>query len=250
MIDMWNKEVRLTFVFKNLKFDVSFCFSRRKNGFYPERMSIVYTRYKRPGDFDVLSSTVQRFKNGTARNKKTRWSMCGFLWHSEGQTFFFHRQTVCQKLSDGMFRRTTEGQQLGLFLLTVFGKKKIIVVTLSVHLSCIMLRTIRDRILNKNPKNSDTRKYCCNHFINWTIWIYLWVICPNNADRVANSVKHDDQSDLGLHFLLEWKTIRPWSDCLYNVDPDPTALMGQSDLGLHCLPRPVCPKLLIILICV
>ena len=57
----------------------------------------------------------------------------------------FHRQTVCQTLSDGMFRRTTEGQQLELFLLTVFGN------VLS------LLRTIRDRILIKNPKNKNTR---------------------------------------------------------------------------------------------
>ena len=50
-------------MFKNLKFDVSFfVFSRRKNGFYPERMSTVYTRYKCPGDFHVLSSTVRDFK--------------------------------------------------------------------------------------------------------------------------------------------------------------------------------------------
>lgn len=110
---------------------------------------------------------------------------------------------------------------------------------------CIMLRTIRERIFNKNPKISDTRKYCCNHLINWTIWIYLWVICPNNAERVANSVEHDDQSDLGLHFLLEWKT-----------DPDQTAptmltlirLLSWS--SLIWVFRPVCPKLLIISICV
>ena len=108
-----------------------------------------------------------------------------------------------------------------------------------VFYACIMLRTNRDRILNKNPKNSDIRKSCCNHLINWTIWIYLWVICPNNADRVANSVEHDDQSDLDLHFLLEWQTVRPWSDCPHSVDPHPTALMEQSNLGLHCLPRPV-----------
>ena len=39
-----------------------FVFSRRKNGYYSERMSTVYTRYKRPGDFDVLTSTVRDFK--------------------------------------------------------------------------------------------------------------------------------------------------------------------------------------------
>ena len=182
--------------------------------------------------------------------------MCGFLWHSEGQMFFvclfFHRQTVYQNLSDGMFRRTTEGKQLRLFLLTVFGDffYRCYTVCPFVFNACIMLRTIRDRIFNKNPKNSDIRKYCCYHLINWTIWIYVWVICPNNADKVANSVEHDDQSDLGLHFLLEWKTIRPWSDCPYNDDPDPTALIKQSNLGLHCLPSPACLKLLIISICV
>ena len=31
---------------------------------------------------------------------------------------------------------------------------------------CIMLRTIRARIFNKNPKISDTQKYCYNHLIN------------------------------------------------------------------------------------
>ena len=29
-----------------------------------------------------------------------------------------------------------------------------------------------------------------------------------------------------------------------SVDPDQTAPLGQSDLGLHCLPRPVCLKTL------
>ena len=27
-----------------------------------------------------------------------------------------------------------------------------------------------------------------------------------------------------------------------SVDPDQLLLEEQSDLGLHCLPRPVCPK--------
>ena len=54
------------------------------------------------------------------------------------------------------------------------------------------------------PKNFDTRKICCNHPKNWTKWLYLCVMCPEDADRMAN-----------------------------NVDPD---------LGLHSLYRPVCPK--------
>ena len=28
-----------------------------------------------------------------------------------------------------------------------------------------------------------------------------------------------------------------------SVDPDQTASLGQSDLGLHCLPRPICLKI-------
>ena len=50
-------------------------------------------------------------------------------------------------------------------------------------------------------KNIDTR----------TMWFYHRILCPKDADRMAN-----------------------------NVDPD----QEQSDLGLHCLPRPVCPKAL------
>ena len=50
-----------------------------------------------------------------------------------------------------------------------------------------------------------------------TIWLYHRVMSPNDAARIANS-----------------------------VDPDQTAPLGaveeQSDLGLHCLPRHICPK--------
>ena len=57
---------------------------------------------------------------------------------------------------------------------------------------------------HKFPKYLDTQKLCCNHSKIWTMWLYHRVMSPNNADGMANS-----------------------------VDPD---------LGLHCLPRPVCPK--------
>ena len=42
------------------------------------------------------------------------------------------------------------------------------------------------------------------------MWLYHRVMSPNDADGMANS-----------------------------VDPDQAA---QSDLGLHCLPRHICPK--------
>ena len=59
----------------------------------------------------------------------------------------------------------------------------------------------------KFPKYSDTPKICCNQSKIWTRWLYHREMSPNDADRMANS-----------------------------VDPE------QSDLGLHCLPRHICPK--------
>ena len=64
----------------------------------------------------------------------------------------------------------------------------------------------------KFPTYSDTQKICCNHSKIWTMWLYHRVMSPNDADGMANS-----------------------------VDPDKTA-QEQSDLGLHCLPRHMCPK--------
>ena len=54
----------------------------------------------------------------------------------------------------------------------------------------------------KFPKYSDTQKTCCNHSKIWTLWLYHRVMSPNSADGMANS----------------------------------------ADLGLHCLPRHICPK--------
>ena len=62
----------------------------------------------------------------------------------------------------------------------------------------------------KFPKYSDTQKICCNHSKILTMWLYHRVMSPNDADRMANS-----------------------------VDPDHNC---SSDLGLHCLPRHICPK--------
>ena len=63
----------------------------------------------------------------------------------------------------------------------------------------------------KTPKNSDTQK-----FVVITLKFEqggFTVMNPKDADRMANS-----------------------------VDPDQTAPQEQSDLGLHCLLRHVCPK--------
>ena len=66
-----------------------------------------------------------------------------------------------------------------------------------------------DSAYRKFPKYSDTQKIFCSHSKIWTMWLYHRVKSPNDADGMANS-----------------------------VDPD----QEQSDLGLHCLPRHICPK--------
>ena len=62
----------------------------------------------------------------------------------------------------------------------------------------------------KVPKFSDARKLCCNLP---TMRQNLSVFRQKDANGIANS-----------------------------EDPNQTAPQEQSDLGLHCLPRPVCPK--------
>ena len=65
---------------------------------------------------------------------------------------------------------------------------------------------------HKAPKFSDTRKLCCNIAKIQTNGQNRRVFCQKDANGKANS-----------------------------EDPDQTA-KEQSDLGLHCLPRPLCPK--------
>ena len=59
------------------------------------------------------------------------------------------------------------------------------------------------------------KKICCNHPKRWTRWLFLGVMHPKDAEGIANSVDLDQTAPLGQE---------------------------QSDLGLHCLPRPVCLK--------
>ena len=73
-------------------------------------------------------------------------------------------------------------------------------------------QVIRFFAYRKNPqKKSDTRKICCNHPKIWTRWLCCRVLHPEDADGIANS-------------------------------EDPIRLL--SVLGLHCLPRLICPKTL------
>ena len=53
----------------------------------------------------------------------------------------------------------------------------------------------------KPKKNSATRKHHRNYPKIWLIWTFHRVMCPKDADGIANSAD-TDQSDLGLHCLL------------------------------------------------
>ena len=75
-------------------------------------------------------------------------------------------------------------------------------------------KTLWGGAYRKFPKYSNTQKICSNHPKIW-----------NDADGMANIVDPDqtaplEESDLGIRLLLQ----------------------EQSDLGLHCLPRHICPK--------
>ena len=83
----------------------------------------------------------------------------------------------------------------------------------------------------KTPKNLDTRKNCSNHPQNLIKMALPYSNTSNNADGMANSVDPDQTAPVAN-----------------SVDPDQTAPVAnsvdpdQTDLGLHCLPNPVCPK--------
>ena len=53
------------------------------------------------------------------------------------------------------------------------------------------------RIYRKFPKYSDTQKNCCNHSKIWTMLLNQRVMCPNDADGMANSVDPDQTAPLG-----------------------------------------------------
>ena len=65
----------------------------------------------------------------------------------------------------------------------------------------------------KVPKFWDTRNLCCNLPKIQTKRPNLRVFDQKDVNGIANS-----------------------------KDPDQTAPLGADDLGLHCLPRPICPK--------
>ena len=51
-------------------------------------------------------------------------------------------------------------------------------------------------LYRKFPKYSDTQNICSNHSKIWTMWVYHTVMCPNDVDRMANSVDPDQTAPL------------------------------------------------------
>ena len=84
----------------------------------------------------------------------------------------------------------------------IFSCNKIRVPSVCSHLSiihaCTMITSKEGNIqYRKFPKYSDTQKICSNHSKIWTMWLYHRVMCPKNADRMANSVDPDQTAPLG-----------------------------------------------------
>ena len=51
--------------------------------------------------------------------------------------------------------------------------------------------------VKKKPKNSDTRKICCNYAKSWTVWFYDRVMHSKATDGMANSIDPDQTAPLG-----------------------------------------------------
>ena len=80
----------------------------------------------------------------------------------------------------------------------------------------LCISNLQNETYRKVPKFSDARKLCCNLPLIQTNKPNLRISSQNNENGIANS-----------------------------EDPDQTAPLRveeQSDLGLNCLLRPICPK--------
>ena len=60
------------------------------------------------------------------------------------------------------------------------------------------IRCLDNPDYHKCPKYSGTQTICCNHSKIWTMWLYLRVMSPNDADGMANSVDPDQTSRSSL----------------------------------------------------
>ena len=60
-----------------------------------------------------------------------------------------------------------------------------------------MIESIIIVYYSKFPKYSDTKKICCNHSKNLSMWFYHRVMSQNDADGMANSVDPDQTAPLG-----------------------------------------------------
>ena len=71
-------------------------------------------------------------------------------------------------------------------------KKNVMMAWLLLNLDSLCLLKLH----RKFPEYSDTQKICCNHSKIWTMWLYHWVMSPNDADGMANSADTDQAAPL------------------------------------------------------
>ena len=117
-------------------------------------MSTVYTRYKRPGDFDVLSSTVRDLKMVQQETRKLDGQCVDFCDVLKDRCCFFSQtdcmpKTVRWNVQKNYRRTATRAVSTDCLWEFIY---RCYTVSPFVFNACIMLRTIRESVLNKNPK--------------------------------------------------------------------------------------------------
>ena len=126
-------------------------------------------------------NSVEVKKNWTPEKKGCN---CPKIW-----TMLFYHREVFPNTADGMANSVDNDQR---------RSSLIWVHTVHLGLSVRKLRIIMESgslrkalFYRKFPKYSDTQNICCNHSKIWTMWLYHWVMSPNDADGMANSVDPD-----------------------------------------------------------
>ena len=92
------------------------------------------------------------------------------------------------------------------------------------------------------------------------MWLYHTVMSQNDADGMANSVDPDQTAPLDTLkiliigtpekvavIILKYECVFTMEQCARKIQMEWQTVCTlirseQSDLGLHCLPKPVCPK--------
>ena len=82
------------------------------------------------------------------------------------------------------------------------------------------------RYHHKNPKNSDTRKVCCNRSKIWTRWPYIRIMHPKVAEGMANSADPDQTAPLwsGSTLFAQDLSVRKFRNIMVSLKPACSAI--------------------------